>query len=335
MILDLSRFIEQERPYWAELDALLRELEQQPSGAITLPQARRLHYLHARAASDLARAATFSGEAALQRELETLVARAHAEVHATSGPRLSAPSPWRWLTTTFPSTFRRHIRLFATAVAIFLVGALFGAGALAFDPHAKQVIMPFSHLMQDPSDRVAEEERQQGRGGGHEASFSAQLMTHNTRVSIATLALGSTYGVGTTVMLFYNGVILGAVGFDYMRAGESLFLFGWLLPHGSIEIPAILIAGQAGLLLASVIIGGGKRQRLRERLRGAAPDLVTLACGVALLLVWAGVVEATLSQLHAPILPYSAKIAFGTASLVLLGLYLGVCGRGSKKEAAG
>ena len=36
-----------------------------------------------------------------------------------------------------------------------------------------------------------------------------------------------------------NGVILGAVMVDYIHAGETLFLTGWLLPHGAIEIPAI------------------------------------------------------------------------------------------------
>ena len=84
-------------------------------------------------------------------------------------------------------------------------------------------------------------------------------MTHNTEVSIFTLALGMTWGVGTIIMLFYNGVILGAVAVDYIRAGETKFLLGWLMPHGVVEIPAILIAGQAGLLLASALIGHGRR----------------------------------------------------------------------------
>ena len=44
--------------------------------------------------------------------------------------------------------------------------------------------------------------------------------------------------------------ILGAVAVDYVADGQTRFLLGWLLPHGAIEIPAILIAGQAGLVLA-------------------------------------------------------------------------------------
>ncbi len=38
--------------------------------------------------------------------------------------------------------------------------------------------------------------------------------------------------VGTLVLLFYNGVILGAVTADYVAAGQGKFLVGWLLRHG-------------------------------------------------------------------------------------------------------
>jgi uncharacterized membrane protein SpoIIM required for sporulation len=135
-----------------------------------------------------------------------------------------------------------------------------------------------------------------------------------------------TWGVGTIIMLFYNGIMLGAVAVDYVRAGQTKFLLGWLLPHGVIEIPAILIAGQGGLMLAMALIGWGKRIPLRDRLREVSGDLVTLIFGVAVFLVWAGFIEAFLSQYHEPVIPYSVKIAFGLVELVLLILYLSKSG---------
>jgi hypothetical protein len=53
---------------------------------------------------------------------------------------------------------------------------------------------------------------------------------------------------------------------------------------------------------------------------------VTLIFGVGLLLVWAGIVEAFLSQYHEPIIPYAAKIAFGTVEFILLCLFLAKSG---------
>ena len=45
-------------------------------------------------------------------------------------------------------------------------------------------------------------------------------------------------------------------------------------------------------------------------------DVVTLSFGFMLLLIWAGFVEAFLSQYHEPFVPYSAKIAFGAIELI-------------------
>lgn len=338
MIIDLNRFVAAEESYWKELETQLDRLDRDRTarGSLDLPGAERLHYLYQRAASDLARVATFSAERELRRSLEALVARAYAEIHAQTGPELGGDvsglvtRPWRWLTETFPQTFRRHWRAFGMTVLITLVGMGFGALAVGIDPEAKPVILPsmFSPLQGDPRDRVAEEESEKNESlEGHHATFAGQLMANNIRVSVFALALGASWGVGTVVVLFQNGVILGAIVLDYLRAGEGVFLAGWLLPHGSFEIPAILLAGQAGLILGGALIGWGRRVSLQARLRAVRGDLVTLISGVALMLVWAGLVEAFFSQYHAPVLPYSIKIGFGCVELAALTAFLTLSGR--------
>lgn len=326
MIIDLQRFVEQNRPCWTELEQALNRLEAEPDTRMSLESLQHLHLLYEQATADLARLSTFSAEPEIRRYLESLVARAYGEIHETRERRRRF-YPMRWLFQTLPQTFRKHVRTFWLSLAITLVGCAFGGFALAFDPTAKAVLLPFGHLQGDPSERVAQEERvSKDRLAGHRTTFSAFLMTHNTRVSILALALGMTWGAGTIILLFYNGVILGAVVTDYVAAGQTRFLLGWLLPHGAIEIPAILIAGQAGLILAATLIGRGQPARLSARLRSVSGDIVTLIFGVALLLIWAGVVEAFLSQYHEPFIPYTAKIAFGAVELVLLSLFLAKSG---------
>ena len=337
MIIDLARFVAAEQFSWDELQTELDRLDDDHSvrGALDLPRAERLHYLYQRAAADLARLATFSAERDLRRTLGALVARAYAEIHsqpASSTTHLSARSlflgPWLWLSRTVPQAFRRRWRAFLMTVAITAIGMAFGALAVGIDPDAKPVILPFAHLQGDPKDRVAEEESDHGEYlSGQKASFSGQLMANNIRVSVLALALGITWGVGTVVILFYNGVILGAIMLDYLRAGQGVFLAGWLLPHGSIEIPAILLASQAGLSLGGALIGWGRRVSPRARLRAVRADVVTLIGAVALMLVWAGIVEAFFSQYHAPVLPYSAKITFGLLELTALTFFLTRSGR--------
>ncbi len=327
MIVNLDSFIEAERRSWDALEHILERLARDPWRQLTVAEACDFERLYQRASADLARLSGFAAEAETRRYLEGLVARAYAEIHGARAEtrrfRLLA-----WIRHTFPATFRRHLRAFWLAAGLMFAGAMFGGLALGFDPAAKGVLMPFSHLQEHPAERVAREELRKGdhlRDG--KAQFSGMLMTHNTRVSLTAMALGMSWGVGTVILLFYNGVGLGAVVVDYVAAGQTSFLLGWLLPHGAVELPAIVLGGQAGFVLASALIGRGSRQTLRVRLRSVGPDVVTLCFGTALLLVWAGGVEAFLSQYHEPVLPYGAKISFGLVEGLALAWYLARSGR--------
>jgi len=326
VIIDLQKFLQTERPAWTELEKILGKLEDEPNWRMDLAQLKHFHYLYERASADLGKIVTFSSEPETRHYLESLVARAYGEIHE-SREKGRGLAVFHWFFVIFPQTFRRHIRAFWLAVVVTLAGCLFGGLALPLDPDAKSVLMPFEHLQGSPAERVwREEHATHDHLAGQRGGFSASLMTHNTQVAILALGLGATWAVGTILLLFYNGVILGAVSVDYILAGQGRFLAGWLLPHGSFEIPAILIAGQGGLILGRALIGWGTRASVKTRLRLVSRDLVTLIFGVAVLLVWAGLVESFLSQYHEPVLPYSFKIIFGLVELVLLSLLLGKSG---------
>jgi uncharacterized membrane protein SpoIIM required for sporulation len=331
MIIDLQKFITEERPCWSELEAVLDRIEKKPEITLSIEQLERFHYLYQRASADLAKISTFSAEPNTRLFLEALVGRAFGEIHETR-EKPHRLRPLQWFFTTFPQTFRKHIRAFWIGLLTIVVGAAFGGFTVIVDSSTKQILLPFSHLQGDPSERVRKEEAvNTDRLKGAKTTFSSFLMTHNTKVAILTLALGLSWGIGTLIMLFYNGIILGAVAVDYVMAGETSFLLGWLLPHGAVEIPAILLAGQAGIVLAGALIGWGKPISLRMRLRKISNDLVTLISGVALMLVWAGIIEAFFSQYHEPVMPYAVKIGFGVFELIILALFLGMAGRKSEK----
>ena len=327
MIIDLQRFIESEKPLWEELEAVLDRQEAHPLDAMNIEKAKRFHYLYERVSAALAKIATFSTERDTRQYLEKLVARAYGEIHETR-EKPHRFRPLHWFLVVFPVTFRNHLKAFLLSAAVTAAGCVFGSLVLALDPAAKELILPYDHLMGNPADRVAREEKEQiDRMEGTKAQMAAWYISNNTQVSIAAMALGLTWGVGTVLLLFTNGLLLGAVVTDYVLGEQTPFLVGWLLPHGAFEIPAILLAGQAGLVLAGAMIGWGRRTPWRQRLRAISRDLVTLIGGVCCLLVWAGIIEAFLSQYHEPALPYSLKIAFGVFELLILIALLGWSGR--------
>lgn len=334
MIIDIVKFIEDEQPYWSELEGVLMALDRDNARKMDLQEIRRFHYLYQRASADLGKIMTFSSQTGIKNYLESLVAKAYCEIHET---RIHSKtfSPRRWFFKTFPRAFRYHIKAFYLSIAITLAGCIFGGLAITLDPDSKAIIVSFEHLTGSPSERVDKEENKGiDASGSGLLRFSSQLMTNNINVAILAMALGMTFGVGTIIVLFQNGVILGAVAIDYIMAGESVFLMGWILPHGSIEIPAILLGGQAGFMLADAIIGHGSNETMRKRLANISRDVVTIISGAALLLIWAGIIESFFSQYHEPIIPYSVKISFGIIELILLSWLLFRSGVDKKEKQA-
>ena len=327
MILDLERFQTQARPRWSSLESLLAALEGRPDHRLNPMEAEQLQELYAQAAADLNRV-THGTLAPEQRQyLERLVARAYAELHFVPPTRSELWQPRRWLRifTLFPETFRRQSRYFALAVLITVLGCAFGGLAVRYDPASVDVLLPADYL-RNPEQRVHEEEQgknQDLHSTQSEAAFSAQLIRHNIEVAMLAAALGVTFGIGTALLLFENGVLLGAVAVRYTQQGFGLFMTAWLLPHGVFEIPSILIAGQAGFYLARLLL----RRREERNTRQSMSEWLVLVAGLAMMLVWAGIMEAFFSQKHAPALPYGFKVTVGAAELVLLTIYLLLIGR--------
>ena len=334
MILNLERFQIQARPRWKNLESLLGGLESRPDRRLNPQEAQQLQELYAQASADLNRVTHGALAPGLRQYLERLVARAYAELYYAPPTRSEIWQPRRWLRIfrVFPETFRRHSRYFALSVSVTVLGCALGGLAVRYDPASVDVLLPADYL-RNPGQRVHEEEQGQGRhlnSAETEATFSAQLIRHNIQVALLAAALGVTFGIGTALLLFENGILLGAVTVHYTQQGFGLFMTAWLLPHGVFEIPSILIAGQAGFYLARLLLHRSEDRDVRQSMR----EWLILVAGLAMMLVWAGIMEAFFSQHHAPVLPYGFKVAVAAAELVLLTIYLLLIGRRDIGEGA-
>jgi len=212
------------------------------------------------------------------------------------------------------------------AVLAMVCGFLFGLCVILVDPgYADIMVGPFPHLLENPSDRVAELEQQQRAGGdtagdvGRHISFSTQLAYNNIRVVVLAFALGLTLGVMTIVVLFFNSVILGCAAALYLADGQLVFLAAWLGPHGALELPCIAFGGTAGLMLARAQLRRDHGSTLSQ-IRQMRPQLVNIVVGTATLLLAAGLIEGGFSQIHEPTLPYFFKI------MVAVGLFAALTG---------
>ncbi|MFA9479884.1 stage II sporulation protein M [Phycisphaerales bacterium AB-hyl4] len=326
--MELNQFIRQRRPRWERLDVLLTRLEEKGADGLAPEQVDELFSLYRLTSSDLNIAQTQTANPALLESLEHLVGRAYAQLTV---PRRVQPfrAYWRIIRHTFPALMRREKRLLGLATLGMLTGMLFGFLGTMIHPDTSLVFIsafPY-HLEQSPAERVANLEAMEAEGvsqiqtAGDHANFTAQLMTHNIRVTILAFALGLTFGVGTMIVLFYNGCILGSLAYLYYDDQQMLFFLAWIGPHGAIELPCILFGCTAGFMLARAQLNfdGGS---LRQQLRAMRPSLVHILVGAATLLVIAAVIEGGFSQINEPTLPYALKVAVAALLFVALLAYL-------------
>jgi len=328
---DVNRFMRARAPVWEELEKLLARVDQTGLKSLDIDEARRFGNLYRGVSSDLIRARTEAVDASVVDYLNDLVARCYAHIYAGSGSR--GRRILRFYLRDFPRLFRRELPAIALSTAILLAGGAVGAVFTAVDPTSLGVLIPEQHQAHTPQERVAQDESTGGLGDGHEAvAFSSFLFTHNIKVTFLVFALGITFGIGTVAVLFYNGVPLGALAMQYHQAGQGLFFWAWILPHGIPELTVVFIAGGAGLVLARGILMPGRLRR-RDSIAKEARTAGKLVVGGMPLLVLAGLIEGTISQMHEPTVPYWAKLLF--AALVGTGVYayLFLSGRGEEVGA--
>ena len=107
-------------------------------------------------------------------------------------------------------------------------------------------------------------------------------------------ALGFVVGFPTFLLMFFNGLMLGAFVALYASRGLGVDVWGWLLPHGITELTAIVLCGAAGFALAAGWLFPGRATRL-ESLRERGQDAGVIVIG-ALMLFLAGLIEGVFRQ---------------------------------------
>jgi uncharacterized membrane protein SpoIIM required for sporulation len=281
--------------------------------SLTHEEVRELALLYRQAAADLSTAREDPHNAPLTRYLNELLGRAHNLVYA--GAARSRPAgALRFFLDGFPQTFRRTLPYSLAAFALFSAGAAAGIVLAAADPGFQRFIL--SGGMMDTIER-----REMWTHGivAVKPYASSAIMTNNIAVSLAACATGMLAGLGPVYMMLFNGLLIAVVGSACYQAGMSLALWSFVVPHGVLELPAIFIAGGAGLLLAKGILFPGTLPR-RDSVAEAGGEAIRLLLGVLPLLVIAGVIEGFVSPTGAP---PAAKFAIGASLFVLLAFYLG------------
>jgi uncharacterized membrane protein SpoIIM required for sporulation len=331
--MNLSAFISARSPDWRRLEAVLTQVEGSCMVSLDNAQAAEFGRLYRRAASDLNQAQTFiSGDATVQ-YLNDLVARCYMVIYARSRPNIRGFI--RHLVFGFPAVFRRYWSRVVLATILFIAGSLFGATAAYLNKDTAQLfLMPPNFPVIHPKD---EDDRSPGMSTGQAGGMIGFYFTNNLRVCLISFAMGLTLGIGTAWMLFENGIMLGVIGVAFAREGQFWAFCAEVLPHGMVEIPAILISGAAGFLLAEAIFRARPWPRVEEMARRGKQALL-LVSGCVPLILAAALLETLVARAPDWFLSTGLKLTVAGIVTVLFAVYVFLLGWGRwavPEEAAG
>lgn len=90
--------------------------------------------------------------------------------------------------------------------------------------------------------------------GSNPYDMCLKLFTNNLQACIMLFLGGASFGILTIFIMSLNGIVIGAIMEIVHRDHSPLFVAAALLPHGIFEIPAFIISGALGILLARSLI---------------------------------------------------------------------------------
>ncbi|MDO3412931.1 stage II sporulation protein M [Saccharibacillus sp. CPCC 101409] len=134
--------------------------------------------------------------------------------------------------------------------------------------------------------------------------FFRFIFLNNAIKAVMVMLLGAFFGIAPFVFLVINGGVIGFIVMLYGDQGQdvSKLIFQGLLPHGIIEIPAIVIACAYGLKFGMLVLGSlfslgnaSKRAALGVRWENGMLQMLGAAFWVVILLLVAAVIESTLT----------------------------------------
>ena len=273
-------------------------------------------HLYREISADLAILRTSEADPKLVERVNRLLARGHGLLYRGSDPRKNW-SLLRFYRQTFPRVFRQTWKC---TLASFVCAALFYCMAY-------QAVRDRPDVAADILGGMDSEFKGAKTAGDIQDRFkavsssvlSSSVTANNIRVALNAFALGITFGVGTIYILIVNGTMLGGMAGAFSESGMEWIFWSTVLPHGALELSAIVVAGGAGLVIGYSLWCPGRRTRTRA-LREEAVKAVQIAFGLIPAFILAGFMEGFVTPSDA--IPQGLKVTLGVALAVVFWVYL-------------
>lgn len=252
IVLKETKFIEQNKKKWSRFEELYESKSNDPE---------ELSDLYMDITDDLSYSQTFYRRRTVRVYLNKLAQTVFTGVHKQKGESIRRfLDVWK---TSLPLEIYRSRKSLLFAFVAFMVYALIGVVTTMIDPDFPRVVMGDAYV------NMTIENIQNGNPlkvyeDSDQMAMFVNITTNNMKVAFLTFFVGFFFTVGTHMLLFYNGVMLGAFQYFFHAKGLLITSFLGIWIHGAFEISAIVLAGGAGITAGNGLLFPGSYSRLQS-----------------------------------------------------------------------
>ncbi|MCP4655804.1 MAG: stage II sporulation protein M [bacterium] len=280
---------------WRELEELVKRVAQRGLRGLDAAELYRLPALYRAALSSLSVARAISLDKNVVTYLESLAARAYLAVYGAKRDYLETVA--RFITRGFPAQVRAlrfHVLL---AMAVMFLGGLCGFALTVHDANLFYSLVPEGLAAgRGPSSSRRELYEVLKSSDGGLSLLAGFLFSHNAKIGMMCFGLGFAAGVPVALLLYVNGLILGAFAAIHWQHGLSLEFWAWVLPHGVTELLAVCLCGGVGFALGQALVFPGRFSRL-DNLAQRGRETAVVVFGAVLMFFLAALIEGFFRQL--------------------------------------
>ena len=281
--VDIDAFVAAHQGAWWRLQQLTKGARN--VSRLSPDELDELVHLYQRVGTNLSVARVdYAADSALVSRLTLLVADAHGVLYGQRDTEVRKALA-QFANVTFPAAIyalRRYIAV--AAVLTFLPWAVFQIW-LAISPSAFDAAAPDAAAQQ-----YIEQDFEEYYSNQPSQNFATQVFLNNVRVGFLAFASGILLCVVTAALLVWNGASVGMAGGLFTHVGQSDKFWGLILPHGMLELSAVVVAGAAGLRIGWVMIDPGDRPRY-QALVDESRRMGSVLIGLVVAFLLAAVVE--------------------------------------------
>jgi uncharacterized membrane protein SpoIIM required for sporulation len=311
--MNVRRWITRREIDWKNLEVLLQQAEKKGIKSLSATQIKNLASLYRAVSADLARARTNKIGNTVAQDLQSLTSRGYNQIYQ-GAQRQEWQAVKEFYLWGFPKVVQENWGCIAIATALFFLGGIVSWWYAWRDPVFISLTIP-EHLIQTVRD---DGELWMGSIVGVEPLASSNIITNNLSVSFAAIAGGITAGIYTIHIMVNNGISIGAVASLVGQNNLAYPFWAFVFPHGALELPAIFLAGGAGLLIGKGMLFPGAYRRL-DSMKQNGVKAAQLLFGIVPMLIIAGIIEGFFSP--NPAIPNPVKYLAGIGLFCLLIIY--------------